>query len=81
MADKFCKDCKHSRFNGEKMICNSPNNSVPSIDEAQYLVTGERQPTVMAMRGASCKALRMRRDPHTEASVCGPEGKWFEAKE
>lgn len=80
MDTVFCRDCKHSRGEGVKMTCDSPSNSVAHKDEAKYLVTGEPQPLVMAMRGASCAALRTRRSPEIEATVCGPDGNWFEAK-
>lgn len=77
----FCKDCKHSMGDIQSMTCEHPNNTVPSTDEAKYLVTGIEQPVVMARRGSSCAALRLRRDPETLKTVCGPEGKWFEAKQ
>jgi len=62
------------------MLCDAPANSVAHKDEAKYLVTGEAQPLVMAKRGANCVALRMRRPPEIEATVCGHEGKWFEER-
>lgn len=62
------------------MTCDSPSNSVAHKDEAKYLVIGDVQPLVMAMRGANCVALRMRRSPEIDATVCGYDAKWFEAK-
>ncbi len=78
----LCIDCKHSRPNSDpyKTLCASPQNQVEHTDEAKYLVSGIKQPVRLAMRGANCAALRQKRDPHTEATVCGPDGKWFEAK-
>ena len=84
MTDKFCKDCKHSVDDGNgpyKLKCSSLHNEVPTVNDAQYLVSGIEQPVVMAMRGQSCVALRARRDAATDVLVCGPAGKWFEAKE
>lgn len=80
---KFCKDCKNSVPHEDpyKMTCASPHNIIPTINDAKYLVTGIGQDVVLAMRGASCTALRRARDPATEATVCGPDGKWFEVKE
>ena len=77
----FCKDCKHSRGEGRKMTCESPNNAVPYDDKATYLVTGVEQPTITAMRGASCRTLRFNANPEIEAIICGVRGAWFEAKE
>lgn len=79
-TEQFCRDCKWSRGDTVKMVCDSPNNSVAHKDEAKWLVTGEAQPMVHALRGANCVALRMRRTPEIDATVCGPDGKWFEAK-
>jgi hypothetical protein len=80
----FCKDCKHSRLpaNGDiyGMTCDSPNNSVPYVSDERYLVSGLTQPTMLAKRGSDCAALRAARDLATEKTVCGPDGKWFEAK-
>ena len=78
---KFCVDCKHFIGKANSLTCGSPLNSVPSVNEAAYLVSGIEQPVVMAMRGASCSALRLQRAPEIDALVCGPDGKWFEAKE
>ncbi len=81
---KFCVECKHSIDDGGgvyKLKCGSPNNSVDYVNESYFLVSGEKQPTVKAMRGASCTALRTRRSPEIDSTVCGPDGKWFEAKE
>lgn len=85
MADtKFCKDCRHSAIPDSvdvyKMTCNSPYNSVEYSDASKYLVTGLEQQTVLAMRGATCSALRQDRGPIVNATVCGPDGKWFEEK-
>ena len=79
----FCKDCRHSKVIDEpyNLVCVSPNNSVPSSNTAKYLVTGIEQPTILAMRGADCEALRMARPPEIDRLVCGPDGKWFEKKE
>lgn len=63
------------------MTCDAPQNSVPHVSEEKYLVTGIAQPTIMATRGASCTALRMKRQPEIEALTCGPMGRWFEPKE
>ena len=79
MTDRFCKDCKHSRGE-EDLVCDHPNNRVEFVNRASYLVTGIEQPIRKAMRGGNCEALRMARDPVTEATTCGPEGKWWEAK-
>ena len=76
----FCRDCKHSRGDGVKMLCDSPSNMIAFKDEAKRLVTGDEQPFVQAQRGANCVALRMRRSPEIDATVCGPDGKWFEAR-
>jgi hypothetical protein len=79
-SERFCRDCRNSRGEGVRMTCDAPANSVAHKDEAKYLVTGEAQPLVMAQRGANCVALRMRRPPEIEATVCGPSGAWFEEK-
>lgn len=63
------------------MTCASQHNEVEHVSHEKYLVTGEPQPTVMAMRGASCTVLRKDYPPEIEATVCGPDGKWFQAKE
>lgn len=81
MTDKFCRDCKHSRGDGVKMTCDSPHNAVPHVSQEKYLVTGIPQPTIMATRGATCTALRMKREPAIEALTCGPSGNWYEPKE
>ena len=82
---KFCTDCKHMRpapdGNPYRVTCASPLNSVPTIAEEKYLVSGIEQPMILAMRGASCTALRMRRDAETQKLTCGPDGNWFEEKE
>lgn len=79
---KFCKDCKHSRGDDAyRLTCDSPYNVVEHVAEERYLVSGIEQPVILAMRGASCTALRTKRDPATEATVCGPAGRWFEQKE
>lgn len=62
------------------MSCNSPYNAVEHVAIEKYLVTGIEQPKVMAMRGASCAALRTRRTPEIDATICGPDGAWFESK-
>lgn len=83
MSDLFCKDCKHSRDTGigpYKLVCESPKNVVEHVAEEKYLVSGITQPVIQAMRGSNCAALRQRRTPEIEATVCGPTGKWFERK-
>ena len=79
----LCKDCRHSKIpeDGDhyKMTCESPQNAVPVIQTERYLVTGIEQPVLMAMRGASCVALRVERGP-INPPVCGPDGIWFEVK-
>ena len=75
----FCRDCKHLITDeGQEFRCGHPNNTVETVDEAKYLVTGIEQPVTKALRGATCKALRLRRAP--DMLVCGPDGDWFELK-
>ena len=62
------------------MTCASPYNVVEHMAMEKYLVTGIEQPTVLAMRGASCTALRTKRTPEIDATICGPDGAWFEKK-
>lgn len=79
----FCKDCKHSKDVDRGpygLICESPNNSVQHVAVERYLVSGIEQPVINAMRGANCLALRLARPPEVEELVCGPDGKWFEAR-
>ncbi len=80
----FCKDCKHSRPGRDdspySLTCESPQNFVQYQADEKYLVTGIVQPTMTATRGANCVALRSNRDAETLKIVCGPDGKWFEAK-
>lgn len=81
MTERFCKDCKHGKGELQSMACDSPNNVIEVVDTAKYLVTGEPQPVIRAIRGASCTALRVQRTPEIDATCCGPDGKWFEPKE
>ena len=85
MPDKFCKDCKHAKEspdgNPYRMTCDSPMNAVPTQNKARYLVSGIEQPVILAMRGASCTALRQDRGQEVNEVICGPAGLWFEAKE
>lgn len=82
MIGPFCVDCKHARGDPPyKLTCNSPRNVVEYASEERYLVSGIIQIPKEAMRGATCAALRKRYPQPTDATVCGPEGKWFEAKE
>ena len=77
---KFCKDCKWSSdITGMSLDCTHPNNFVDYVNQATYLVTGVEQPIRRAKRGADCTALRQLRDPETDKTVCGPDGKWWEA--
>ena len=80
-TDLFCRDCKHMRGEGVKSTCESPRNFIEHVAVEKYLVTGEEQPVIKAMRGASCTALRIQRAAEIDATVCGPSGKWFERKE
>ena len=78
----FCKDCKHiGGAPDTDPPCNAPANFVQNVNQAKYLVTGEEQEVRVIRRGSSCSALRMQRSPEIDATVCGPEGKWFERKE
>lgn len=81
----FCAQCKHSRPDpgGDpySMTCMAPQNSVAHVSVEKYLVSGIEQPVIMASRGMTCTALRLKRDPESEALACGPDGKWWEAKE
>ena len=77
----YCVNCKHSRGEDPNLTCESHNNFVHNVDETRTLVTGVEQPAVVVRRGSSCYALRADRDKETLKTVCGPEGKWFEAKE
>ncbi len=80
--DKFCRDCRHARFKtGAKPTCESPDNEVRHVRYEVYLVTGVMPEPVLAMRGASCAALRIDRGPEINVLTCGPEGKWWQAKE
>lgn len=81
MDDLFCRDCAYSEGEGKRMRCNAPENSVTTRNVALYFVTGEKQPIVSVMRGATCTALRTVYSPDIAATVCGPEGKWFKEKE
>ena len=79
----FCKDCKHVGAAPEDADppCNAPQNFVENVNNAKYLVTGVEQPVRVVRRGSSCSALRMTRSPEIDALCCGPDGKWFEARE
>lgn len=81
---RFCKDCKHAKDapdgNPYRMTCDAPQNSVQTVDDAKYLVSGIKQPTVIAIRGMTCSALRLNRGPAVNETVCGPDGNWFEVK-
>lgn len=84
MNDLFCVDCRHSQDTGRGEyghICNSPFNVVEHVATEKYLVSGKVQPVIKAIRGASCTALRISRSPEIDETVCGPDAKWFEAKE
>ena len=81
MTDKFCKDCKHSRGEGERMACDSPKNSHTNEDVAQYLVTGIKRDAVNVMLSTACHALRaMEKHPSLGVQLCGRAGNWFEQK-
>lgn len=83
MSESFCKDCRHVGGEPSAEIdppCNAPQNFVENVHQAKYLVTGIPQPVKTIRRGASCSALRQSRSPEIDATVCGPDGKWFEGK-
>lgn len=63
------------------MTCDSPLNVIEHVSVEKYLVTGEEQPVILAMRGASCTALRSRHSNEIDATICGQVGAWFDAKE
>ena len=77
----FCINCKHQRGDGVKATCASPLNMVEHVAAERYLVTGEVQPVIHAMRGSTCVALRSKHTHDVDATICGPVGAWFEQKE
>jgi hypothetical protein len=73
---KFCKDCKHMRDNGA--ACEAPQNYVKHTNTAKFLVTGEEQPTIRTVLGASCTVCRQYEvHPGLHVPMCGTAGNWF----
>lgn len=83
MTEKFCCDCQHCGGIPSEVFdppCNAPQNFVENVNQAKYLVTGIQQPVARIRRGGSCSALRQKRSPEIDATVCGPDGAWFEIR-
>ena len=80
--ERFCRDCRHVRLSeGKKFTCASPRNFVVHVPREIFLVTGVMPNTIRVPRAGTCAALRVDRGPDMNAVTCGPEGKWWEAKE
>lgn len=81
--DMFCKDCKHSAMDDHsgKLVCNHTGNFVEFFNQAKYLATGVKDAPRMVRRGATAESLRVDRGGVVNATICGPDGKWFESKE
>lgn len=79
--DKFCKDCRWSKYDdeGKDLLCENERNYVEFFNQAHYLATGEKLAPRMVKRAATADILRIPRGP--AANVCGPDGDWYEVKE